>query len=60
MKNIFKNWKTSLVGVGILITLSGHAAKDPKILLDEKVLATAAAGVGLILSKDGDKTGTAK
>lgn len=53
MKNIFKNWKTTLTGVGTIIAgvftgLHGNwSMAVPQII----------AGVGLIFAKDGNVTG---
>jgi hypothetical protein len=56
MKNARKNWKTTLLGLVTiiigLITGKGH--------LDAQTGGAIVAGVGLILAKDSDQTGTAK
>lgn len=56
MKNIKKNWKTTILGIITiaigLITGKGH--------LDAQTGAAIVAGAGLILAKDADKTGVAK
>jgi hypothetical protein len=56
MKNIKKNWKTTILGLVTiiigLITGKGH--------LDAQTGGAIVAGVGLILAKDADQTGTAK
>lgn len=59
MKHALRNWKTTLVGVGMLLVISGNVAKDPTVLMDKGTLLGGAAAVGLILGKDGDKTGIA-
>lgn len=60
MKHAIKNWKTSLVGVGMLLLISGTVAQDPAKIMDKETLLGTAGAIGLILGKDGDKTGTAK
>lgn len=59
MKNIKRNWKTTLAG--ILAIFSGGVAiyNNPANLNDPQTLAAIAGGVGLILAKDGGVTGAA-
>lgn len=54
MKNIFRNWKTTLFGIAtIAIGLLTSKGK-----LDATTGTAIATGLGLILAKDSDKTGT--
>jgi hypothetical protein len=56
---MFRNWKTSLAGLGILATLGAHIAVAPSMVLADPstVLTQAIAGLGLLLAKDFNKTG---
>ena len=57
MKNALRSWKTTLGGVGILLTTGADIAHDPsKITIQQ--LTQLLAGVSLILAKDGSVTGT--
>lgn len=60
MKNAFKNWKTSMAGVGMLLVIGSSVAQNPKKNINQEAVLGTIAAVGLILGKDGDKTGTAK
>jgi hypothetical protein len=56
MKNIKKNWKTTILGlVTIIVGLFTSKGK-----LDAASGTAILSGVGLILAKDSDKTGVAK
>lgn len=55
MKTILKNWKTSLLGGGVLTTGLTIIINDPN-QWKEGVIAIAGGLIGLI-AKDGDKTG---
>jgi hypothetical protein len=54
MKNIFKSWKTTIIGVVVIVTkilaLHGHIGADDAAII--------AGGVGLVLCKDGSATHT--
>ena len=59
MKNIFKNWKTTVAGAiltGTTIATSLHYI-SPEIAQSILILTTA---LGFVLSKDGNQTGIAK
>lgn len=58
MKNALRNWKTTLLGVLTLAGTAAHAYQNPASLADPTVLAGITAGIGLIVAKDGDKSGT--
>jgi len=54
MKNVLKNWKTTLLGVAtIVITLLTYKGK-----IDTTTGAAITSGLGLILAKDSNVTGT--
>ena len=57
MKNLIKNWKTTSAGI-VMCVLSVVNYVNHSVQL-EVSLVTFLAGIGLILSKDGNKTGTA-
>jgi hypothetical protein len=63
MKNAKRNWKTSIMGILTLALLAFNVYKNPSVLSDpaQQALlgASAAAGIGLIVAKDADQTGTA-
>lgn len=55
MKNVLKNWKTSLLGGGVLTAGLTVILNDPT-QWKEGVLSIAIGLIGLV-AKDGDKTG---
>lgn len=55
MKKILKNWKTSLIGGGVLTTGLTMIINDPSQW--KEGLITMAVGLLGIVAKDGDKTG---
>jgi hypothetical protein len=61
MKNATRNWKTTILGILALAMLGFNVYKNPAVLRDPaqqaQLAASAAAGVGLIVAKDGDQTG---
>jgi hypothetical protein len=63
MKNAKRNWKTTVMGLLTLALLAFNVYKKPSLLLEPaqqaQIGAGAAAGIGLILAKDADQTGTA-
>jgi hypothetical protein len=63
-KNIFRNWKTSVAGAAAVASVLVPALSGPgklgnviAIISDPAKLGTITAGIGLVLAKDGDKTG---
>lgn len=57
MKNLIKNWKTTIIGisavfVGIKTILTTGSINE--------AITSIMAGIGLIFAKDGDQTGTAQ
>lgn len=54
MKGIFKNWKTTVLGL-VTIVISLLSSKGH---IDTATAAAITSGAGLILSKDHDVTGT--
>ncbi len=56
MKNIKKNWKTTILGI-VTIVVGLFTSKGK---LDAASGTAILSGVGLILAKDSDKTGVAK
>lgn len=56
MKNLFNNWKTTLTG---LATIAGVAAATwfPEYADEVAKAVGILAGLGFLVSKDGDKTG---
>ena len=63
MKNAKRNWKTTILGILALALLAFNVYKNPSVLSDPvqqaQLAAAAAAGIGLIVAKDADQTGTA-
>lgn len=63
MKNAKRNWKTTILGILTLALLAFNVYKNPSVLSDPvqqaQLGAAAAAGIGLIVAKDADQTGTA-
>lgn len=58
MINAKRNWKTSVFGA-LMLALAGFSIyTDPAKATDPQTIATIGGGVGLILARDGDKTGT--
>jgi hypothetical protein len=58
--NTTRNWKTTIFGI-LMLAISGFSIyNDPTKAMDPQIMTTIAGGVGLILAKDGDKTGTAQ
>lgn len=53
MKGIIKNWKTTLIGVAVIV-VNLFTAKGK---IDAQTGAAIAAGLGLIVAKDHDQTG---
>lgn len=59
MNNATRNWKTTVFGI-LMLAFSGLSIySDPNKATDPQTMAQVAAGVGLIVAKDGDKSGTA-
>ena len=54
MKGIFKNWKTTLIGVATIVI----GLLTSKGQLDAQTGTAITAGIGLILAKDNNVTGT--
>lgn len=55
-----KNWKTTLFGIGVLLTAIGTSLTalfdgDPETTLNFESIVAALAGLGLLVAKDGDK-----
>ncbi len=61
MKNVKRNWKTTVLGLLTLVFLGLGVYSNPNALFDPQgqaqITAGAAAGIGLILAKDGDQPG---
>ncbi len=58
MKNILKNWKTSVAGIAILATTV--ATQQGYITVEmSAAINTILIGLGFVVAKDGNKTGTA-
>lgn len=56
MKNITRNWKTTLIGIAVLVSIVLYALRE--ITTEQLVMVIGtASGVGFFASKDGDKTG---
>ncbi len=60
MKNARRNWKTTIAGIFALAITGLQVYQNPASLLDPSTFGGITAGVGLILAKDGDKSGTAE
>jgi hypothetical protein len=60
MQNVTKNLKTTIMGILALIMLGLNVYKNPSVLKDptqaSQIAGAAAAGIGLVLAKDGDQT----
>ncbi len=57
MNNAKRNWKTTVFGI-LMLAISGFTIyNDPSKATDPQTMGGIAGGVGLILAKDGDKTG---
>ena len=59
-ENIKKNWKTTVVGIALLVGAVATAVValldgDPSTSLDIGSIIAALSGVGLLAAKDGDK-----
>ena len=54
MKNWLRNWKTSTVGIGMLLMLVPKLANPATLTIED--ISAIAGGVGLVLAKDGDKS----
>ena len=58
--NTTRNWKTTVFGI-LMLAISGFTIyTDPTKATDPQTMGGIAGGIGLILAKDGDKTGTAQ
>ena len=58
MKNILKNWKTTVAGIAILATTV--ATQQGYITVEmSAAINTILIGLGFVVAKDGNKTGTA-
>ena len=55
MKNMLKNWKTTLSGVALVITGISMYINNPAS--STEAITAILGGIGLIVAKDGDKTG---
>jgi hypothetical protein len=60
IKNAKRNWKTTLAGVLTLAFTGLTIYADPSRLADPTTISGIVGGVGLIVAKDGDKSGTAQ
>jgi hypothetical protein len=60
MKNTKRNWKTSIFGALMLAMAGFSIYTDPAKATDPGVMGAVAGALGLLLAKDGDKTGTAQ
>lgn len=60
MRNILRNWRSTLAGLLTLLGVGAHIYQTPSAAADPAVAAAIAAGVGLIVSKDANQTGTAE
>lgn len=60
MKDFIRNWKTTLAGVGILITVTAKLAQDPRSITNMDTIGMIGAGIGALMAKDGNVTGTSK
>lgn len=58
MKNIARNWKTTLLGIATVI-YKAVAIKHNNWQATPEDMAVITTGIGLIFSKDADKTGRA-
>jgi hypothetical protein len=56
--NVTRNWKTTFSGILVLATSIFGIVQNPSLLTSPEVLAQLVAGIGLIVAKDGSKTGT--
>ena len=52
-----RNWKTSLAGIGMLLTAVSHAASN-NWTFDASVVGMIVTGLGLLTAKDFNVTGT--
>lgn len=59
MKNAARNWQTTLAGILSLAFAGLQIYRNPATISDPATIAAVTAGVGLIVAKDGDKSGTA-
>lgn len=59
MNNAKRNWKTTLAGILTLAFAGLSIWQDPAKASDPATVGGIVAGVGLIVAKDGDKTGAA-
>ncbi len=56
--NTTRNWKTTVFGI-LMLAISGFTIySDPGKATDPNTMATVAGGLGLLLAKDADKSGT--
>lgn len=59
MNHARRNWKTTVTGI-LMLALSGFSIySDPSKATHPETIAWIGGGIGLILAKDGDKTGLA-
>ncbi len=58
MQNAQRNWKTTIFGILTLALAGFQIYTNPTTATDVQTMAAVATGVGLIVAKDGDKTGT--
>jgi pterin-4a-carbinolamine dehydratase len=58
MNNVTRSWKTTLAGILSLAFTALQIWHNPETLTDPKTVTGVAAGIGLILAKDGDVAGT--
>ena len=57
--NAVISWKTTLAGVATLALVGLRVHADPKSISDPTTMVAITTGIGLLLAKDGDVTGTA-
>jgi hypothetical protein len=60
MKDAKRNWKTTVAGILTLAFAGLSIWQDPAKASDPATIGGLVTGVGLIVAKDGDKTGVAK
>lgn len=54
---MIRSWKTSLLGVAVLVIAAVTVWQDPSRWNDKQVVALYALGTGLLAAKDGNVTG---
>jgi hypothetical protein len=60
--NTTRNWKTTIMGILVLLNLAFGVYKNPAMLNDTsgqtQIAGQVAVGIGLLAAKDSDKSGT--